>query len=415
MALALRPPRFQPLSASISVATTSSTSFATSARPSSTPAAAICAAASSPFTEATSSSRYRRDAWSYTAEDSSSPSSTSSSAAAAAVAAAAASGRRDDEIALQLPELRRLLEVLRASRGKGLEEEGGASGPGRVALVGTGPGDSELLTLKAVQAIEAADLVLYDRLVSNEVLDLVGDSARLLYVGKTAGYHSRTQEEIHELLLSFAEAGASVVRLKGGDPLVFGRGGEEMDFLQQQGIRVEVIPDTCNISTIILDRREYLFTCVQKSAGITSASGIAADLGIPLTHRGVATSVRFLTGHSRNGGTDPLFVAENAADPDTTLVVYMGLSTLPSLAPKLMKHGLPPDTPAVAVERGTTPQQRMVFSMLKDLVDEVKSAELVSPTLIIIGKVVALSPFWVESSEQDALKIENSYAAETTR
>ncbi|KQK08861.1 uncharacterized protein LOC100843265 isoform X2 [Brachypodium distachyon] len=391
MALALRPPRFQPLSASISVATTSSTSFATSARPSSTPAAAICAAASSPFTEATSSSRYRRDAWSYTAEDSSSPSSTSSSAAAAAVAAAAASGRRDDEIALQLPELRRLLEVLRASRGKGLEEEGGASGPGRVALVGTGPGDSELLTLKAVQAIEAADLVLYDRLVSNEVLDLVGDSARLLYVGKTAGYHSRTQEEIHELLLSFAEAGASVVRLKGGDPLVFGRGGEEMDFLQQQGIRVEVIP------------------------GITSASGIAADLGIPLTHRGVATSVRFLTGHSRNGGTDPLFVAENAADPDTTLVVYMGLSTLPSLAPKLMKHGLPPDTPAVAVERGTTPQQRMVFSMLKDLVDEVKSAELVSPTLIIIGKVVALSPFWVESSEQDALKIENSYAAETTR
>lgn len=307
------------------------------------------------------------------------------------MAAAAASGRRDDEIALQLPELRRLLEVLRASRGKGLEEEGGASGPGRVALVGTGPGDSELLTLKAVQAIEAADLVLYDRLVSNEVLDLVGDSARLLYVGKTAGYHSRTQEEIHELLLSFAEAGASVVRLKGGDPLVFGRGGEEMDFLQQQGIRVEVIP------------------------GITSASGIAADLGIPLTHRGVATSVRFLTGHSRNGGTDPLFVAENAADPDTTLVVYMGLSTLPSLAPKLMKHGLPPDTPAVAVERGTTPQQRMVFSMLKDLVDEVKSAELVSPTLIIIGKVVALSPFWVESSEQDALKIENSYAAETTR
>lgn len=307
------------------------------------------------------------------------------------MAAAAASGRRDDEIALQLPELRRLLEVLRASRGKGLEEEGGASGPGRVALVGTGPGDSELLTLKAVRAIEAADLVLYDRLVSNEVLDLVGDSARLLYVGKTAGYHSRTQEEIHELLLSFAEAGASVVRLKGGDPLVFGRGGEEMDFLQQQGIRVEVIP------------------------GITSASGIAADLGIPLTHRGVATSVRFLTGHSRNGGTDPLFVAENAADPDTTLVVYMGLSTLPSLAPKLMKHGLPPDTPAVAVERGTTPQQRMVFSMLKDLVDEVKSAELVSPTLIIIGKVVALSPFWVESSEQDALKIENSYAAETTR
>ncbi|XP_051225074.1 S-adenosyl-L-methionine-dependent uroporphyrinogen III methyltransferase, chloroplastic [Lolium perenne] len=382
MALALRPPRFQPLAASISA---TSTSCATSARPSSSSpaaAAAICAAAS-PFTEATSSSRYRRDAWSYTAQDSSFSSPASS--------AAAASGRRDDEIALQLPELRRLLEALKASRGKGLEGAGAASGPGRVALVGTGPGDPDLLTLKAVRAIQDADLVLYDRLVSNEVLDLVGQGARLLYVGKTAGYHSRTQEEIHELLLSFAEAGANVVRLKGGDPLVFGRGGEEMDFLQQQGIRVEVVP------------------------GITSASGIAAELGIPLTHRGVATSVRFLTGHSRNGGTDPLFVAENAADPDTTLVVYMGLSTLPSLAPKLMKHGLPPNTPAVAVERGTTPQQRMVFATLKDLVDEVHSADLVSPTLIIIGKVVALSPFWVESSEQDALTNENSHKTEAKR
>ncbi|NP_001105724.2 siroheme uroporphyrinogen methyltransferase 1 [Zea mays] len=377
MALAVRTPRFQPRPASISAPTTpASTSLAAgNARPRPCAGAAVRA---SPFTEATSSSRYRRDAWSYAADGSSNSASPSSAAAAAA-------GRRDDEIALQLPELRRLLDVLRASRGRGAEEGGG---PGRVALVGTGPGDPELLTLKAVRAIEAADLVLYDRLVSNDVLDLVGEGARLLYVGKTAGYHSRTQEEIHELLLSFAEAGANVVRLKGGDPLVFGRGGEEMDFLQQQGIKVEVIP------------------------GITSASGIAAELGIPLTHRGVATSVRFLTGHSRNGGTDPLYVAGNAADPDTTLVVYMGLSTLPSLAPKLMKHGLPPDTPAVAVERGTTPQQRTVFASLKDLVDEVKSADLVSPTLIIIGKVVSLSPFWVESSEHDALKVQSSYANE---
>ncbi|KAG2599330.1 S-adenosyl-L-methionine-dependent uroporphyrinogen III methyltransferase, chloroplastic-like [Panicum virgatum] len=384
MALAVRAPRFQPRPASVSAPAASSSSSlaaaAANARPRAGAAVRTAAAAASPFTEATSSSRYRRDAWSYAADGSSKPAPPSSSDAAAA--------RRDDEIALQLPELRRLLDALRASRGRGAEGEGGAGGLGRVALVGTGPGDPELLTLKAVRVIEAADLVLYDRLVSNDVLDLVGEGARLLYVGKTAGYHSRTQEEIHELLLSFAEAGANVVRLKGGDPLVFGRGGEEMDFLQQQGIRVEVIP------------------------GITSASGIAAELGIPLTHRGVATSVRFLTGHSRNGGTDPLYVAGNAADPDTTLVVYMGLSTLPSLAPKLMKHGLPPDTPAVAVERGTTPQQRMVFSLLKDLVDEVKSADLVSPTLIIIGKVVALSPFWVESSEHDALKIENSYASE---
>ncbi|KAF2319392.1 hypothetical protein GH714_015468 [Hevea brasiliensis] len=195
-------------------------------------------------------------------------------------------------------------------------------------------------------------------LVSNDVLDLVGPDARLLYVGKTAGYHSRTQEEIHELLLSFAEAGATVVRLKGGDPLVFGRGGEEMDFLQQQGIQVKVIP------------------------GITAASGIAAELGIPLTHR------------------------ENAADPDSTLVVYMGLATLPSLASKLMHHGLPLNTPAAAVERGTTPKQRVVFAELKDLANEIASAELVSPTLIVIGKVVALSPFWPHSSKEASCLME---------
>lgn len=272
-----------------------------------------------------------------------------------------------------------MLREKRESGGFGGER---GRGPGNVFLVGTGPGDPELLTVKAVRVIQSAHLLLYDRLVSNEVLDLVGDDARLLYVGKTAGYHSRTQEEIHELLLSFAEAGATVVRLKGGDPLVFGRGGEEMDFLQQQGIQVQVIP------------------------GITAASGIAAELGIPLTHRGVANSVRFLTGHSRKGGTDPLFVAENAADPDSTLVVYMGLSTLPSLAFKLMHHGLPPNTPAAAVERGTTPQQRVVFAELKDLADEITSAQLISPTLIIVGKVVELSPFWPCSSKEASFLVE---------
>nr|CAD1834279.1 unnamed protein product [Ananas comosus var. bracteatus] len=333
---------------------------------------------SSPFTEVASPKRYERESWAY-------------SAAAAASPRRGGAGYRDDEIALQLPELKKLLQALRAARsgggGGGGAGGGGGGGPGRVALVGTGPGDPELLTIKAVRAIEGADLILYDRLVSNDVLDLVRADARLLYVGKTAGYHSRTQEEIHELLLSFAEAGANVVRLKGGDPLVFGRGGEEMDFLQQQGINVEVIP------------------------GITSASGIAAELGIPLTHRGVANSVRFLTGHSRNGGTDPLYVAENAADPDSTLVIYMGLSTLPALAPKLINHGLPPDTPAVAVERGTT--LNSVFANLEDLVNEVRSAELVSPTLIIIGKVVALSPFWPQSSKHEESRTAQPCATQT--
>ncbi|XP_058078965.1 S-adenosyl-L-methionine-dependent uroporphyrinogen III methyltransferase, chloroplastic-like isoform X1 [Magnolia sinica] len=334
---------------------------------------------SSPFTEKHSFGRYQRDSWVYR-EDPPPYSSCSLDTDSNSI--------RDDDIALQLPELKRLLQVLRERRANEVSAGGGGKRElGNVFLVGTGPGDPELLTLKALRVIENADLLLYDRLVSNDVLELVRADARLLYVGKTAGYHSRTQinlqEEIHELLLSFAEAGATVVRLKGGDPLVFGRGGEEMDFLQQQGIQVKVIP------------------------GITAASGIAAELGIPLTHRGVANSVRFLTGHSRKGGKDPLFVAEHAADPDSTLVVYMGLLTLPSLAQKLMYHGLPPDTPAAAVERGTTPQQRMVFAELKDLVKEVQMADLVSPTLIIIGKVVALSSFWPLSSKE-ALMVEET-------
>ncbi|MCO5583416.1 hypothetical protein L7F22_037327 [Adiantum nelumboides] len=270
------------------------------------------------------------------------------------------------DIATRLPELRQLLNLLRNDERK--QEK--APGIGNVFLVGTGPGDPDLLTVKALKLMQTADLVLYDRLVSTDILDLVHTGARLLYVGKTAGYHSRTQDEIHQLLLSFAEAGATVLRLKGGDPLVFGRGGEEMDFLQQQGVHVRVVP------------------------GITAASGIAAELGIPLTHRGAANSVRFLTGHSRKGGSDPLFIQDQAADPDSTLVVYMGLSTLPSLAAKLISSGLPADTPAAAVERGTTAYQRTVFAKLHDLPLEVSVAKLESPTLIFIGRVVALSPSW---------------------
>ncbi|KMZ74518.1 Sirohydrochlorin ferrochelatase, partial [Zostera marina] len=325
----------------------------------------------SPFTEKDSITRYQRDGWVYHANGNGNGDSDSNGNAICLSSSQFSSETehdRDREIEVQLPELRKLLELIRSDKRK-------INKVASVALVGTGPGDPELLTVKAVRAIEKADLVLYDRLVSNEVLDLVGPSARLLYVGKTAGFHSRTQEEIHELLLSFAEAGANVIRLKGGDPLVFGRGGEEMDFLQKQGIQVTIIP------------------------GITSASGISAELGIPLTHRGIANSVRFLTGHSRNGGTDPLFISEHAADCDSTLVVYMGLSTLPSLTPNLISHGLSPETPSVAIERGTTPQQRVIFAELKNLVDDVKSAALVSPTLIIIGKVVALSPFWPQLTE----------------
>ncbi|KAL6745277.1 tetrapyrrole methylase [Haematococcus lacustris] len=247
-----------------------------------------------------------------------------------------------------------------------------SSGPGEVHLVGTGPGDPGLLTLRAVQLMQTADVVLYDRLVSDDILRLVSPSARMVYVGKHSGFHTRTQDEIHRLLLAFAEAGACVIRLKGGDPYVFGRGGEEVQYLAAKGIQVHAVP------------------------GITAAAGICAELGIPMTHRGVATSVRFLTGHARDGGEQELVDSSvaGAADPHTTLVVYMGLQTLPSLQAQLEAHGLPPDVPAVAVERGTTRRQRVCWGSVGQLAGRAQAAGLKSPTLIIIGQVVSLAPGW---------------------
>ena len=195
--------------------------------------------------------------------------------------------------------------------------------------------------------------------------------ATLVYVGKQQGYHSRTQEEIHELLHRFAAAGACVVRLKGGDPFVFGRGAEEAQYLEARGVVTHVVP------------------------GITAASGISALLGVPLTHRGVATSVRFLTGHARDGGGDALdATVAAAADPDTTLVVYMGLGTLPQLVRLLCEHGMAADVPAVAVERGTTPESRLCHGRVAELPGLTQAAALRSPTLIVVGEVVALSPGW---------------------
>lgn len=245
------------------------------------------------------------------------------------------------------------------------------SGPGEVFLIGTGPGDPGLLTLRAVQFMQRADVVLYDRLVSDEILQLVHPGACMVYVGKQAGYHTRTQQEIHDLLVAFAGAGATVVRLKGGDPYVFGRGGEEVQHLAANGIRVHCVP------------------------GITAASGICAELGIPMTHRGIATSVRFLTGHAREGGEEALDAAISvAADPHTTLVVYMGLGTLPGLTAQLASGGMPASLPAVAVERGTTPGRRIVFGPVSELPARTSAARLRSPTLVVIGEVVALAPGW---------------------
>jgi len=285
------------------------------------------------------------------------------------------------------------LELLGA-RGRARARDGATTRDGAraalVCLVGVGPGDPGLLTLRAYQLMRRADVVLYDRLVSNEILNLVRAEARMVYVGKRAGYHTRTQEEIHELLAAFADAGATILRLKGGDPLVFGRGGEEFEFLREHNpnVRVEVVP------------------------GITAAAGVGSELGIPLTHRGVATSVRLLTGHLREGAgsredaagaaSDPVDFAVTSADVETTLVVYMGLGTLPRLSEKLIASGFPADMPAVAIERGTTVDERRVFSSIEHLPEAAAACELVSPTLLIVGRTVTLSPHWPYAADESS-------------
>ena len=274
----------------------------------------------------------------------------------------------------ETPRLREMLRMIRERRAADVSTTPQTTTPTTtVWLVGTGPGDPGLLTLRAYQLMQSADVVLYDRLVSNEILNLVRREATMVYVGKRSGFHTRTQEEIHELLSAFASAGATILRLKGGDPLVFGRGGEELDFLREKNpdVRVEVVP------------------------GVTAAAGVGSELGIPLTHRGVSTSVRLLTGHLREGAaSDPVDFAVTSADVETTLVVYMGLGTLPRLRERLLEGGFPGDMPAVAIERGTTKKERRVFSTLEHLPEAATATELVSPTLLIIGKTVTLSPHW---------------------
>jgi uroporphyrin-III C-methyltransferase len=250
-----------------------------------------------------------------------------------------------------------------------------------VHLVGTGPGDPGLLTLAAVALMRDADVVLYDRLVSPEILAYVNPAATMIYVGKRAGFHTRAQPDIHALLEHFAggvPAGKVVVRLKGGDPFVFGRGGEEVEYLEERGVPVCVTP------------------------GITAAAGISARIGVPLTQRGTANAVKFLTGHLVDGEVDDV----GAVEPGTTLVVYMGLSGLRGILAGLRAKGLREGAPAVAVEKGTCRDQRVVWGTVDELADRVQSAALVSPTLVFVGEVVALAPGWkryaAEAAGQDA-------------
>jgi len=237
---------------------------------------------------------------------------------------------------------------------------------GHVYLVGAGPGDPELLTLRGIRLIAGADAVVFDNLVSPVIVDLAPPAAERYYVGKKASDHTLPQDEINRLLVRLAHAGKRVVRLKGGDPFIFGRGGEEMEALVEAGVTVEVVP------------------------GVTAAAGIAAYAGIPLTHRDHARSVIFTTGFLKDGALDldwPML-----ARPGQTLVVYMGISRLAEICRQLIAHGLPETTPAGVVERGTTRAQRVAVGTLATLADVVRDADIRPPALTIVGDVVGLYP-----------------------
>ena len=237
---------------------------------------------------------------------------------------------------------------------------------GKVYLVGAGPGDPDLMTVKALRLIQSADVVVYDRLVTQAILDLIPSGVSRISVGKAAGRHSMPQHEINDLLVSLAQRRRSVVRLKGGDPFIFGRGSEEALHLRQHGIGFEVVP------------------------GITAAVACSAYAGVPLTHRGASRGVRLVTGHFKDD--QPIDLDWRAlADPDATLVVYMGRSNLKRICSRLAAAGLDPATPAMAVQDGTTPWQRRVFGDLLTLAERVRSTRLQSPLLVIIGRTVAMA------------------------
>ena len=236
---------------------------------------------------------------------------------------------------------------------------------GKVFLIGAGPGDPELLTLRALKLLQSADVVVFDRLVSAEIMALIPSKTRRISVGKAASNHSVPQEKINQLLVELAQEGLTVARLKGGDPLIFGRGGEEAECLRQAGIEVGFVP------------------------GITAAQGAACSAGLPLTQRGYATGVRYVTGH--RAADQPLDLDwSSLADEQTTLVVYMGAANIAVIARQLIAHGMPSDLPVMAIAAATTPRERRITSTLAGIAITTALKAVESPVLFVIGHVVSI-------------------------